>query len=103
MFRIRIYIILLGIYMLNVSLSAQAWIEGSSPEPKEPIWSVNNLPNKGIEIFFQLPGFYIIDLPNNKHSFKFPGSASILEEGNPELPQIARSINSCPIFFRAVR
>ena len=78
--------------MLNVSLSAQAWIEGSSPEPKEPIWSVNNLPNNGIEIFFQLPGFYIIDLPNNKHSLKFPGSASILEEGNPELPQIARSI-----------
>ena len=80
------------VFWIFVSLNGQSWVQVSSSEPKEPVWIVNSLSNNTTQISFELPGYYIVDKGGNKKSIKFPDSAPILISGDPDLPQVAKSI-----------
>ena len=90
--RIKIYKSLIGVFWICMSLNAQSWVEVVSSEPKESSWAVNSLSNNTTQVYFELSGFYMVDNEDNKKSINFPGSVPILQLGDPDLPQIAKSI-----------
>tara|TARA_S200000501_G_scaffold271423_2_gene255180 strand:- start:14319 stop:17615 length:3297 start_codon:yes stop_codon:yes gene_type:complete len=90
--KIKIFRNIAGIFWIFIYLNAQSWVEINSSEPKESNWVLNSLSNNTTQILFELPGFYMVDIKDNKKSINFPDGAPILESGYPDLPQVARSI-----------
>ena len=73
-------------------LFARQWVETGTSRPSEPVWDVNSISDRHLEISFDVGGYFIEQLPNGKNRITFPGSVPILESGAPELPRMARSI-----------
>ena len=73
-------------------LFARQWVETGASRPSEPVWDVNSISDRHLEISFDVGGYFIEQLPNGKNRITFPGSVPILESGAPELPRMARSI-----------
>ena len=73
-------------------LFARQWVETGASRPSEPVWDVNSISDRYLEISFDVGGYFIEQLPNGKNRITFPGSVPILESGAPELPRMARSI-----------
>ena len=73
-------------------LFARQWVEPGTSRPSEPVWDVNSISDRHLEISFDVGGYFLEQLPNGKNRITFPGSVPILESGAPELPRMARSI-----------
>ena len=73
-------------------LFARQWVETGTSRPSEPVWDVNSISDRHLEISFDVGGYFLEQLPNGKNRITFPGSVPILESGAPELPRMARSI-----------
>ena len=73
-------------------LFGRQWVETGTSRPSEPVWDVNSISDRHLEISFDVGGYFIEQLPNGKNRITFPGSVPILESGAPELPRMARSI-----------
>ncbi|MCH2650864.1 MAG: C25 family cysteine peptidase [Candidatus Marinimicrobia bacterium] len=73
-------------------LFARQWVETGTSRPSEPVWDVNSISDRHLEISFDMGGYFLEQLPNGKNRITFPGSVPILESGAPELPRMARSI-----------
>jgi hypothetical protein len=73
-------------------LFGRQWVETGTSRPSEPVWDVNSISDRHLEISFDMGGYFLEQLPNGKNRVTFPGSVPILESGAPELPRMARSI-----------
>jgi len=73
-------------------LFGRQWVETGTSRPSEPVWDVNSISDRHLEISFDVGGYFLEQLPNGKNRITFPGSVPILESGAPELPRMARSI-----------
>ncbi len=73
-------------------LFGRQWVETGTSRPSEPVWDVNSISDRHLEISFDMGGYFLEQLPNGKNRVSFPGSVPILESGAPELPRMARSI-----------
>ena len=71
------------------------WIEINSSVPKSPEINILDSNFESTTISFRLNGFYLnpIDINGeNYNSISFPESASMLEQGNPNLPKVSSSL-----------
>ena len=71
------------------------WIDINSSEPKSPEVNIVDSSFESTTISFRLNGFYLNPIEingENYNSISFPESASMLEQGNPNLPKVSSSI-----------
>ena len=85
----KIFLAILATMMLR--LYASSWVDLGESQPKPPTWNVNQISSENLEISFNLGGFHKHKLDNDKIKVTFPDGVSILEEGAPNLPRMARS------------
>ena len=89
----RLYKVLLISILINAgNLFSSDWVNLGVSSPSKPIWDVEVISDNDIEINFQLGGYSLETLQNGKKRISFPGGVSILQEGAPNLPRMARSI-----------
>jgi len=89
----RLYkVLLISIIAIAGNLFSSDWVSLGVSSPSKPIWDVEVISDNDIEINFQLGGYSLETLQNGKKRISFPGGVSILEEGAPSLPRMARSI-----------
>ena len=86
------YRIIISTLLLVTGLFARTWVETTTAQPSEPIWTSNSISDGHIEINFDLGGYFMTELPNGKKQISFPGGVPNLEEGAPDLPKMAHSI-----------
>jgi len=71
------------------------WIEINSSVPKSPEINILNSSFESTTISFRLNGFYLnpVDINGEDYnSISFPESASMLEQGDPNLPKVSSSL-----------
>jgi hypothetical protein len=86
------YRIIISTLLLVTGLFARTWVETTTAQPSEPIWTSNSISDGHIEINFDLGGYFVTELSNGKKQISFPGGVPNLEEGAPDLPKMAHSI-----------
>ena len=89
--KINMKSLILSTFLIS-SLLAREWVETTTAQPTEPVWTTQvNSPSE-IEISFDLGGYFLQELSNGKKQISFPGGVPNLEEGSPDLPRMAHSI-----------
>lgn len=87
-FLFNLFIIFL---LISRALLASEWVSTGSERAASPEWVVNALSDDQFEVLFKLNG-YFLEETNNGYRVTFPEGVSILENGAPDLPLIAKSI-----------